>query len=84
MNAFEELSAPIPPPPDLERTIDELECDVGIRQACCALDARVVHMLKCKTEVVATEARQAAQDLIEDTEKVIFFIANWLVCLSIS
>ncbi len=70
MNAFEELPAPIPPPPDLERTVDELECDIGIRQACCALDARVVHMLKCKTEVVATEGRQAAQDLIEDTKKV--------------
>jgi hypothetical protein len=71
MNPPEELQAPILPPPDIERDFDELECDVSIRQACCALDARVVHMLKCKTEVVATEARQAAQDVIEDTEKVI-------------
>jgi len=70
MDACEELPAPILPPPDLERNIDELQCDVGIRQACCALDARVVHMLKCKTEVVATEARQSAHDLIDDTEKV--------------
>ncbi|KAG7672121.1 hypothetical protein Ndes2526B_g06897 [Nannochloris sp. 'desiccata'] len=70
MDALEELPAPNLPPPDLERSIDELQCDVGIRQACCALDARVVHMLKCKTEVVATEARQAAHDLIEDTEKL--------------
>ena len=70
MNAREELPTPNLPPVDLERAMDELQCDVGIRQACCALDARVVHMLKCKTEVVATEARQAAHDIVEDTEKV--------------
>lgn len=70
MNAPEELPAPNLPPVDLERAMDELKCDFGIRQACCALDARVVHMLKCKTEVVALEARQAALDLVEDTEKV--------------
>lgn len=75
MDAHEELPAPNFPPPDLERNIDELQCDVGIRQACCALDARVVHMLKCKTEVVATEARQSANDLIEDTEKVRLIVA---------
>ena len=65
-----ELPSPHLPAPDLNRAMDELKCDIGIRQACIPLDARITHMLRCKTEVVAAEARLATQDLIEDALKV--------------
>ena len=68
--AAPELPVPNLPAPDLERAMDELKCDIGIRQACCTLDARVAHMLRCKTEVVAVEARSATQDLVKDAIKV--------------
>lgn len=65
-----ELSVPILPPPDLERAIEELKCDLSIRQDCSTLDARVAHMLRCKTEVVVEEARQATRDIMDDATKV--------------
>lgn len=64
------------PPPDLEREIDELKCDVGIRQAWCSLDARAAHMLKCKTEVIVAEIQQTTQGFVEEAEKVCLIYMN--------
>ncbi len=50
--------------------MEELECDVAIRQARSALDARAAHALRCKTEVIVEEARQATRDIMQDASKV--------------
>ena len=57
-------------PTDFERELDDLKCEVGIRQAWCSLDARAAHMLKCKNEVVIAEAQQTTQDFVDEAEKV--------------
>lgn len=67
---FAEPPAPNLPDPDYERAVDELDCEVGIRQACCLLDSKVTQVLRCKSEVIAEEARQAINDVVDDVKKV--------------